>query len=213
MPPAWIFSNSVFCPGSIYEFRACFAYVLYPCRNKYTFSHTHFICFNARWVRSWYRLHFLKLWGKHLNLYIRINFHKTSHLNKLIFVFGNRSFFFECSIFASEVEKFYCNNIKITEKSVHIIVSLLRKAVSVYWQTMYNVLIKCCSKVDYVLMIYDVVCTCRYRYKSFAEICWSLQHWRRTVCFSKTVASICESTQRHNPEKQHGHLHRHENLK
>jgi hypothetical protein len=34
-----------------------------------------------------------------------------------------------------------------------------------------------------------------------------------TVCFSKTLVSTYESTQHHNQEEQHRHLHHHENLK
>jgi hypothetical protein len=34
-----------------------------------------------------------------------------------------------------------------------------------------------------------------------------------TVCFSETLMSIYESTRRHDPEKEHRHLHCRENLK
>jgi hypothetical protein len=34
-----------------------------------------------------------------------------------------------------------------------------------------------------------------------------------TVCFSETLASADESTRRQNPEEQHYHPHRHENLR
>jgi hypothetical protein len=34
-----------------------------------------------------------------------------------------------------------------------------------------------------------------------------------TVCFSETLLSTYESTRRHNPEEQHRHPHRRENLR
>jgi hypothetical protein len=36
---------------------------------------------------------------------------------------------------------------------------------------------------------------------------------KETVCFSETLVSSYESTRRQNPEQQHRHPHRHENLK